>query len=335
MRKPEQQAAPASVPDRMAGKPGCNRQAESGRYVQKDCRTRKAVFTLSGERVVRFFCILLLAFCLFACTSPVPGNEVFSRAENAYSSGLYLEAEKLYEEYLQNFPQGDQRWRAWNNLYCIAGMVRNDNDKAMMLLEAMRLEYGGDSKRSCYVLDRQARLHAQNGHWGKAADAWRQVLRLEPVDNATICATILNLGRAYKMQGQYEAVLSLFRENSRAASHENTQEPGGEGGEDDIILPCTDALKYELAQVYTLVENWRNARDTLEDVIENGNQDKEDASVAKFLLADVYINLKQFEKALQLLESIRDVHPNPIAVQANISRVQGEIRKKNQKKNKK
>jgi tetratricopeptide (TPR) repeat protein len=246
---------------------------------------------------------------LASCTSPDPGNELFSRAETSFSSGLYLQAEKLYEEYLQNFPQGKHRWQAWNTLYGIADMVKSDHEKALVLLEAMRLEYGNDPARFREVTERLADLHAQRGHWDKAADAWRQSLRQEPVDETTRCATILKLARAYKMLGQYEAVLSLLRETI-----DNSHSKGR--------IACEALLKYELAQTFTLVENWESARTILEDVIASGDLPAEDKGLATFLLAEVCVNQDQPDKALELLRSIRDSHPNPIAVEAMIRRLE-------------
>lgn len=263
-----------------------------------------------GRGLFRFAYLFVLALSLCACNAPAPGNDIYTRAEKAYTAGWYLEAEKLYEQYLQNFPQGKHRWEVWNNLYEISSVVKGDNDKAMVLLEAMRLEYGGDNARFRQVMSKLARLQVQSGHWEKAADAWRQILRLQPQDNATTCSTILNLAQAYKMQGKYEALLHLLRENTHIHNPDEVD-----------ALPCEDALLYELAHTYTLVENWTEARNLLEKVIQSGTMSSEDLSVAKFLLSEVYLNLNSPVKALELLESIKKTHPNPIAVEAKIERL--------------
>ena len=65
---------------------------------------------------------------------------------------------RSYYEYLQKNPADNRRWQAWNRLLDIVSIVRGDNEKAHMVLEAMSLEFGSEPDKARVVLVKKGDL---------------------------------------------------------------------------------------------------------------------------------------------------------------------------------
>jgi tetratricopeptide (TPR) repeat protein len=249
----------------------------------------------------------VLAFCLaFAGCGhdQPPENGLLQKAQRAYASGLYLEAEGLYEEYLQHHPTAPERWEAWNRLLDIVQTVKGDNDKAKALLEAMVLEFGDQPRRAFAALLRMGDITAQEGDWRKAAEAWQKAEALGEAAGPGHCSVLLRLGRAYRNLSQYDLARDWLK-----------------GCQDDAESSCRETCRFELAQTWCFSGNWQEARDVLEPLVTTEGTAGEDASVAAFLLADIYQNLGETDKARALLTRILTSHPNPKAVQAKLDQL--------------
>lgn len=258
-------------------------------------------------RAVRALLAAAVCLCLAlaACDrAEPPENGLLQKAQRAYASGLYLEAEGLYEEYLQHHPTAPQRWEAWNRLLDIVQTVKGDNDKAKALLEAMVLEFGDQPRRTFATLLRMGDILSQEGDWRKAAEAWQKAEGLGEAGGPGHCAVLLRLGRAYRNLLQYD----LARDWLQGCLAES------DGS-------CRETCRFELAQTWCFSGNWQEARDVLEPLVTTEGTAGEDASVAAFLLADVYQNLGETAKARDLLTRILASHPNPKAVQAKLGQL--------------
>jgi tetratricopeptide (TPR) repeat protein len=256
---------------------------------------------------MRSLAVLVLALCLglAACNGEPPENGLLQKAQQAYASGLYLEAEGLYEEYLQHHPAAPERWEAWSRLLDIVQTVKGDNDKAKALLEAMILEFGGQPRRVFAALLRMGDIHAQESQWRKAAEAWQKAEGLgEAGGPGGRCAVLLRLGRAYRSLSQYDLARDWLH-----------------GCMADVDGSCRQTCRYELAQTWYFSGNWQEARAVLEPLVTDGDAAGEEASVAAFLLADVYQNLGETAKARALLTSILASHPNPKAVEVKLDQL--------------
>ncbi|WP_236615071.1 lipopolysaccharide assembly protein LapB [Desulfovibrio sp. X2] len=259
-----------------------------------------------GARWISLLAGLLLAFSLIGGCSPKPPKEdVLEKASRAYDQGLYLEAETFYEEYLQKNPGDSRRWQAWNRLLDIVSVIRGDNEKAHVILEAMLLEFGSEPDKARAVLIKQGDLLQSEGHLDQAVESWQKAQRLGPSPEPDPCLLSLRFSRAYTTEGHYDLAQDSLRECLSEA-----KEPS-----------CLTRCRYELAQTYGLQENWPQEAELLEQVIASATISKEDKSSAIYLLADAYANSGQVERAKKLLQSILATYPNPKAVQTKLDQL--------------
>lgn len=248
--------------------------------------------------------ILLLTLLAVACGREQRQEDSLAEAVRAYDQGLYLQAESLYEEFLQKNPTDPRRWQAWTRLLDIVGIIRGDTEKAQAILEAMLLEFGSEPERARAVLIRKGDLHRGEGQINQAVEAWLKAQRLQE-RQADPCVLALRFSGAYVSLGYFDLAQDALRECLTSA-----QEPG-----------CRVRCRIELAQTYALLDNWTQAAELLEEAVASDPLSREDRSVAIFLLAEAVQHLGQTERARELLTSILDTHPNPMAVQAKLDQI--------------
>lgn len=250
-------------------------------------------------------CLLLFfAVCLAAaCSSDEsPGAEDIERARDAYSKGFYLEAEKEYERYLQIEPQGAYRKEAWNRLSEIAVNIKGDRDRAVVLLEAMYLELGGDADQAWKIMFQLGEVYAELGNRAKAIESFEKCLIHAEGDPERMYRTRLRMARLYRDMGSYDLVASTLENCAETAT------------EPEAKARCL----YELAQSYSFISGWGQARKTLEELLEIEGLSDETRALAVFLLADSYEHEHDFRKTRELLESILTTYPNPKVVEARL-----------------
>ena len=81
---------------------------------------------------------ILLSF-LFACGKDKPESGYIDEARAAFNNKEYLEAEKFYERYLREVPEGAERWEAWDRVAYVALNIRRDEALAADIFEAMQI----------------------------------------------------------------------------------------------------------------------------------------------------------------------------------------------------
>lgn len=254
------------------------------------------------KRIAGVLCgLVLLALC--ACEASDQPEDLFLRAEKAYTTGLYLESEKLYETYLQRYPQGENRWQAWNRLLEIVRIIKGDREKALALLEAMQLEFGSRPKMARNVLLMIGDINREAGNLTRAVEAWQRALAM-PSESGD-CELRLQLGSTLIVMGEYDLAADALSACTR---------PGAP-------TTCRHRCTLELAQAYGFLENWPKAEEILRVDLNDPGLSAEEQSVVAFMLADVLINIGEVEEAGELLRSIRQTHPNPLAVKAKLKQL--------------
>lgn len=244
--------------------------------------------------------MLMSAGCL---KDDSPGHEDIERARKWYSKGLYLEAEKDYERYLQVEPQGEFRKEAWDRLSEIAITIKGDLDRAVVLLEAMYLELGTDPQEAWNIMNQLGDVYAQLGNRSKAIESYEKCL-LHAVNNSkNTYVTQLRMARLYRIMGNYDLV---------AVTLENC---ANMDIDDDSKARCL----YELAQSYSFISNWNQSKRALESLLELKEVSEEVHVLAVFLLADIYENERNFAKTKELLESILHTYPNPKVIEKRLA----------------
>lgn len=238
-----------------------------------------------------------------ACSSDTsPGAEDIERARESYSKGFYLEAEKDYERYLQIEPQGEFRKEAWDRLSEIAVNIKGDYDRAVVLLEAMYLELGGDANEAWTIMFQLGEVYAELGNQPKAIESFEKCLIHAEGNPEHTYKTQLRMARLYRAMGSYDLVASTLENCADSATGPEAK------------AKCL----YELAQSYSFISGWNQARKTLKQLLDIPGLSEETHALGMFLLADIYEHERDFRKTRELLKSILTTYPNPKVVESRL-----------------
>jgi tetratricopeptide (TPR) repeat protein len=258
----------------------------------------------------RILLLILLATAIFiavACSNQSsPGREDIDQAREAYSKGFYLEAEKDYERYLQVEPQGEFRKEAWDRLSEISVTIKGDYDRAVVLLEAMYLELSANNDEAWKIMFQLGEIFEELGNQQKAIESFEKcyIHAADSPDN--MYKTQLRMARLYRSMGNYDLV-TITLEGCAAS---------------DIDSEYKARCLYELAQSYTFISSWNQAKRPLEMLFELEDVSEEIKAMAVFLLADIYENERDYAKTRELLESILTTYPNPKVIESRLANLQ-------------
>ncbi|MBG0777434.1 MAG: tetratricopeptide repeat protein [Desulfovibrionaceae bacterium] len=241
------------------------------------------------------------------CSDRRADEASLGKARAAFSEGRYLEAEDLYQAYLQVRPQGRYRWEAWNRLLDVAVNVRTDPNKATGLLEAMYLEFGSDPDRAWKILSRVADTYVAQRMWDKANDALQRALNIQGLDAGLMPEIHYRLARIYAKQRENDLAqdsLELCIQNARESA---------------LKARCLYALSQTLSNMQVL----ELAETHLRELIALKGVDAEQRALAVFLLADICEQENRRDEARELLRSIAKTYPNPKAVEKRLEHLDG------------
>lgn len=249
----------------------------------------------------------LLCLTLFACQAAEENRNPLEAADAAFSQGSFLQAERGYQAYLQDYPQGKLRQKAWDRLVEIALSVRMDEKRAAELMESMYLENSYAPEKAVPVLMRLADIYMNLRDWDKAAEALQLVLSLSDSGVAERAEVHGKLGKIHQLRGE----LTLSREALMECMRM---------GVGDTKRECA----FELAQTLYLLKQYGQAEQVLNEALADMEPDSEIYGRSAFLLADIMEAVGKNDEAVRLLESIIDVYPNPKAVEARLEALQGQ-----------
>lgn len=258
---------------------------------------------MNRKRIAGGFALLLLVFALAGCWDRKPETDRdLAAAREAYNQGYYLEAENAYERYLQSRQDGRHRMEAWNRLLDISLSVKNDLDRSAALLEAMYLESGADPERGAGLLRQMGEIYERKGERERALANYEKALANVDHSSAVAAKIRLDIVHLYRKQGNYDLAIETLKN-----CVSDSQDP-----------EFREQCRYELAQTYGFIKSWELTRQTLEKLLASEGASEDTTIMATLLLADVYEQDRQPQKARELLESIRDIHPNPMVIDARL-----------------
>ena len=252
------------------------------------------------------FLFVTLSILLSGCMQS-ESEDVLSQARKAFISKEYSEAERFYQRYLRESQAGKERWEVWNRLIEITGTVRGDKKGAIELFDAMLLEYAAEPERYKSILISKGELYIESGLWQDAARTWLQVLSAPEVTVEQETLAYSNLGKAYLMQGDYGLAVDAFTDCRELAYHNLEHE-----------LLCI----YDIAQAFAFLGNHTEAEQNLLELLSKDTLNDELISRAKLLLADIYEQQDQPQKAIVLLQEIREIYPNPRVIEFRLAHLQ-------------
>ncbi|SIN87089.1 tetratricopeptide repeat protein [Halodesulfovibrio marinisediminis] len=254
--------------------------------------------------------VLLLLVIVSILVSGCMQSEIedeLSRARKAFINKEYTEAERFYQRYLRDNDSGIERWNVWNRLVEVAGTVRGNKNRAIELLDAMLLEYSGEPDRYRQVLVKKGNMLIEGGLWSEAITVWSQLLSAPAVKIEEEATAYANLGKAYLMRGEYGLAVDAFKD-CRELEYNNS-------GHKQLCI-------YELAQAYAFLGNHVEAEKNLNNLLQYEAVEVTLMARAKLLLADIYEQQEQPQKAIALLQDIRETYPNPRVVEFRLKSLQ-------------
>lgn len=243
----------------------------------------------------------LMAAAVFAC-APDDAGDALREADAEYAAGGYGRAERMYQTYIEENPEGEERWHAWNRLVDIAAGVERDSEKAASLLEAMQLEFEDDPGRNLDISQRLAEMYETLRKYEQALETWSRVLILVGPGSAQAAEVYLEMGEIHQLRGDYSLARDTMRECMAAA--ENVE----------LEARCM----YGLARYLSLLRNDAQAMVWLEKLTAMETADPELKALGTYMLAGIYADQGRKEEAKRLLISIQDRYPNPKAVETRL-----------------
>ena len=270
-----------------------------------------AVVNFSKASILFWLILAVCAGLLAACEDepPAPADELYG-ARQAFSRKEFLDAERQYERYLQQNPEGSQRWEAWERLVDIALSIREDQRLATDILEAMALEYNEDPKLGKASLERLGQVYESGHRWDQALSAWRRLLVFPGVSKTEQAGLHLKLGKIYQLRGQNDLAASSLRAclDMRAAPEVNA------------------SCLYELAQVFMMNDQGQQAKIYLTELGKMPDAPLEVKVLGAFALADFEEEQGNFQKSLDIFKSIKAIYPNPDAVEERIKGLRQKVK---------
>jgi tetratricopeptide (TPR) repeat protein len=271
------------------------------------------MFIRSRIKVFAMACLAMtiLAGTLTACREKETGSvDELLEARQAFSRKEFLDAERQYERYLQHNPEGTQRWEAWERLVDIALSIRKNERLATDILEAMALEYNECLERGKASLERLGRVYEANHRWDQALTVWRRLQDFPSISREEQGELQLKLAKIYQLRGQNDLTVASLRTCL-----------------DMQTSPKLNALcLYELAQVFMMNGQAEQAKIYLLELGKMPEAPVEVKVLGAFELADFEEEQGNFQKSLDIFESIKDIYPNPDAVEARIRGLRQKVR---------
>ena len=240
---------------------------------------------------------------------PEPADGLLE-ARQAFARKEFLDAERQYELYLQQNPEGTQRWEAWERLVDIALSIRQDERLATDILEAMALEYNEDPKRGRASLERLGQVYESGHRWDQALGVWKRLLAFPGASRAEQGHAHLKSAKIYQLRGQNDLAVASLRSclDMRTTPEVNA------------------ACLYELAQVFMMNEQGQQAKIYLTELGKMPDAPLEIKVLGAFALGDFEEEQGNFQKALDIFQSIKTIYPNPDAVEERIKGLRQKVK---------
>ena len=250
--------------------------------------------------------LLLLLLALPACTERSAGPQSLQMADAAFARGEYLEAERLYESYLQAHLEDSGRWRAWTRLLIVSRTIRKSSPRSIQLLEAMHLEFIDEKEKLWEILNDLGEEYRRQGELEKAAAVYQKALDTP--------------GR--QPEEYVRARLLLFEIQRRSGHFDVARAVLVEGLDMEMAPEDRAAMLLKLSTMSIYAGELEDAKARLEEIVALGRGESETGIMAVFYLADLAEQSGETERARALFTSILHLHPNPAAVQARLNNLE-------------
>ena len=241
--------------------------------------------------------------CLLGCSEQKAEDGYLTEARITFANKEFLEAEKLYERYLRQVPEGSDRWEAWERLVYIAINIRRDEGLAADIYESMALEYGDRPEQLQDIMVRLADIYEINFRWQRAYSAWQRLLMIPGLSLEREALAHLHLAAIYQRSGDYSSTIRHLKDCLSLELHAPVK---------------ADAL-YRLSMAYADNGDTALAEEKLLELTTMQDAPNNIQVQGLFMLGDLMEEQGKFKEALELFKSIKNTYPNTQAVEVRIN----------------
>lgn len=268
---------------------------------------------------------LAVAFLLLLTLAAACGSEKKERAQAIahlvearmqYIKGDYADAEKKYEQYLRLAPDGEFSWEAWNRRVYIWLTVHRNSAQAAELLKEMAVEFSDAPQRLPQILLQLANAYETAGELAGALDAWRAYLDLDGLDALNATSAYHHMARLEQERRGYDHALQAL-DKCMAVATQAQQGPQAGAARARLLL-----CRYEQARTRLLQQRYDDAQVLLDALLKEPDFDPELNATAGYVLAEIYRNQNNPDKAMTLLKAIQDSYPNPAVVKSRLDKIE-------------
>ena len=256
--------------------------------------TKKTIMASHGLMVFLVLIFLGINGCLWEDAH----DRFLDQGDQAMSQGRFQEATTAYQNYLQQHPEGKERWKAWQRLVTLSRDIFKDRDTAGKLLASMYLEFGEDHHHAVSILLQQADLQREQGDTETALTTLEKGMALPHLSPEQQWELLSAQGKtAFQAQLFDRAHSSLVKALPLAPDQPSYLETAHLAGLALVCMKDYDQAEQWLANVYGQAEPgvWR-ARMGLTRI-------------------DIAEHQGRLTDALHLLQEIKPDYPNPRALE--------------------
>ncbi|MDD4648537.1 MAG: tetratricopeptide repeat protein [Desulfoplanes sp.] len=256
----------------------------------------KRCMMMSG-RIFRPLIIVCVLTMLYACLGHGTETAGYNKAEQAFERGEYRLAEKLYQNYVQQNPSGNQRWEAWQRLVFISRDIANNHLAAQELLETMYLEFRTDPTKATAIRMQQIELYKATDDLENAITTIDNALNIQGLSNQKKWNLLFTKGTLALRVHQYGLAKTSFNKALGYAFNEQSR---------------SRTLNAK-GQALTFMHEYEQARQVLQQAFTETTPGPTWSRIG-FALAEIAEHQGRYKDGVQLLNTIRKHYPNPKAL---------------------
>ncbi len=248
---------------------------------------------IGGKKMIKCFFSCFFFFLLLGCTAE-DKNVLLDRADKAFLDNQFTSAGVLYEEYLQEYPMGKERFHVWTRLSHIAQNVYGNHARALVLMEACLLEFGEDEQKAKDILWNLSELSLRLHSWAKAGQYLKQYSGLKSLTEQEKWQAEQKFAKVLQLQGQYVKARDIFLNCLENTADEKNK----------------NSCLFSLAQIYFMQGETDLAQEKFQEFLQAEGIGEENKVLATFYLADILETKGSKERALELFLSLEGFYPN-------------------------
>lgn len=260
--------------------------------------------------MARFLLCLVICLAMTGCDGRAELADDLTAARQAQAERNWPLAERLLQRFLRSEQDQEKRWEAWQTLVEVINADTREPRETLEFLEVMLQEFVDDEEKSRSILEQMAQLNERLGRSDRAADAWSAYLDLSGLGTREMAEGYRHLARMQVRQRRFESAEETLGQCLALPDSEPQ------------VLYCM----YDLADLHAGRENWQEAANLCQQVLEN-RPARELQGLVSYLWGDALEQLGKLDAAMKQFEAAKESYPNPPVIENRIVSLRKKIRK--------